>query len=382
MYNIIPGQVKEKATLSRMVTSNRLPHALLILGNAGYGGLSMAITLANHMICLNPLPESPCGECKACVKSTKLIHPDIHFSFPVIKKGTKKREDTTSKDFLIDWRAAIKEMPTMTYSDWATYIDAENKQLNINTKECNEIIQKLSLKSFESEFKVLILWMPEYLGKESNRLLKLIEEPPPNTKVIMIAEDQERILPTILSRCQLIRLNPVSDEVLKSHLLSTGVADNEALKSILNLSMGNYGTALKLINHNEQDFSTLLLDWLRMSYMVDKDPAKLIQWITSLSTQAKDLQKSFFRYGLHFFREYLIGMLSEGYKMKLSDAEIQVATKMKAIITYDKIEYIINELDSLVTLLDRNANMKVALLSSSITINELMKGKKQPELIA
>lgn len=382
MYNLIPGQDKEKALVQKMIANNRLPHAIMLLGDTGFGGLAMALSMASHILCTDPRESGVCGTCKACQKSLKYIHPDIHFSFPVIKKGEKKREDTTSNDFLKEWRAALDNNAYMNISDWASALEADNKQVNINTKECNEIIQKLSLKSFESEFKVLIIWLPEYLGKESNRLLKLIEEPPPNTKIIMIVEDAEKILATIQSRCQLIKLGPVTDQVLNNHVISQGIQSTDQLDNMINLAEGNYGYLQKLLNHKEQNFSNSILNWLRMAYMVEKEPEKIIQWINTFSQQSKDSQKSFFSYGLHFFREYLLNLLSDGYRMRLSSSEIEVANKMKKILTYDKLEYIINELDSLVTLLDRNASIKLAMLSSSITIGELMKNKKHENLVA
>lgn len=381
MYNIIPGQDKEKAVVQKMIVQNRLPHALMVLGNTGYGGLPFALSIASHLLCLDKTEIGSCGSCKACVKTLKNIHPDVHFSFPVVKKGDKKREDTTSKDFLKEWREVLDNNLTIDISEWSNLLNAENKQVNINTTECNEIIQKLSLKSFESEFKVLIVWMPEYLGKESNRLLKLIEEPPPNTKIILVVEDAERMLPTIQSRCQLIKLGPVTNKVLEDFITTQGIQSSEQVLTMINLAEGNYGHLLKLLNHKDENFSDGILNWLRMSYMIEKEPETIIQWIQGFSQQSKDSQKSFFRYGLHFFREYLLNLLSDSYKMRLSSSEIEVANKMKKIITYDKIEYIINELDSLVTLLDRNASMKVAMLSSSITIGELMKGKTQIDLV-
>src|SRR4030095_3635660 len=237
-FKEIIGQDDIKKQLVDMVQQNRLSHALLFLGKEGNGSLQLAMALAQYLTCevtnKNPKsyqekipvstaswykegpsqtsePRSPssdsCGTCPSCIKARQLIHPDIHFSYPVVTKKTGS--PPISADYISEFREFIKTQSYGNVYDWLQFIGAENKQGNITAQECNDIIHKLNLKSFEREYKILLMWMPEYLGNEGNKLLKLIEEPPPDTLFILVAENESSILPTILSRCQLIRIPPL-----------------------------------------------------------------------------------------------------------------------------------------------------------------------------
>lgn len=220
-FKDIIGQEAVKQHLAEMVQQNRLSHALLFLGKEGSGALPLALAFAQLVVCqpaasapvadlfggFTPMQSGPAYIAPEEIstqasfgRAEQLIHPDLHFSYPVIPR--KAGDKPISTDYISEWREFIQQYPYGNVYDWLQFIGAENKQGNITAHECNDIIHKLSLKSFESEYKVLVLWMPEYLGKEGNKLLKLIEEPPPNTLFILVAENDEQILPTILSRCQ------------------------------------------------------------------------------------------------------------------------------------------------------------------------------------
>src|ERR1700741_3866656 len=179
-----------------------------------------------------------CGECPSCKKSAQLIHPDIHFSYPVVTK--KSGSPPISTDYISEWREFIKSYAYGNVYDWLQFIGAENKQGNITAEECNDIIRQLSLKSFESDYKVLLLWMPEYLGKEGNKLLKLVEEPPPNTLFILVAENESLILPTILSRTQLVKIPVINTNELADALVSRAKISSDQAQQIAPLAEGNY----------------------------------------------------------------------------------------------------------------------------------------------
>lgn len=213
LFSEVIGQESVKAQLKQMASGGRLPHALLFLGPQGSGKLSLAMALAQYLLCENPGADDACGQCNQCNKAGKLIHPDLHFSYPTI--GTKAISD----HFLVNWRQAMADNPYLDVNQWLQGIGAENKQGNITKEECVNIIKKLSLKTFENNYKVLIMWLPEFLGKEGNRLLKVIEEPPESTIFILVAEDQELILNTILSRCQIVNIKALSDEEVTEGLV-------------------------------------------------------------------------------------------------------------------------------------------------------------------
>src|SRR5664279_5724356 len=256
--NVI-GQVATKKHLVDLVQQNRLSHALLFLGKEGSGTLSMALAFAQYIVCTSAKTkasscqlfaeestatpvmagkEDSCGSCPSCVKASQFIHPDIHFSFPVIPK--KPSSPPVSDDYIREWREFITTSPYGNVYDWLQFLGAENKQGNITADECNLLNHKLSLKAFESDYKIVIMWMPEFLGKEGNKLLKLIEEPPPDTLFIFVSEDENAILPTILSRTQLIKIPVLSNAEIEKTLINTTNSTPEQAARIAGLSEGNY----------------------------------------------------------------------------------------------------------------------------------------------
>jgi len=273
-FSNVIGQGGTKQRLVELVQYNRLSHALLFLVNEGSGALSLALAFAQYMVCekvnrpqttaapagpslfgdepaapVNEgsvvLPSDACGVCPACVKAKQLIHPDIHFSYPVIPR--KPGDKPVSADYSSEWREFIRQDPYGNAYDWLQFIGAENKQGNITAHECNDIIHKLSLKSFESGYKILVMWMPEYLGNEGNKLLKLIEEPPASTLFILVAENESLILPTILSRTQLVRIPLPETGDIEKALVERAGAPVEQARQIAVLCEGNYHEALQMI---------------------------------------------------------------------------------------------------------------------------------------
>ena len=259
LFSQVIGQREIKAKLRNLVENNRLSHALLLNAPEGAGGLPLALAFSQYIVCEkisngnpgNPFPEDSCNECPSCQKAAKLIHPDIHYVYPVVSR--KPGDKPLSADYISEWREFISLYPYGTIFDWLQQINAENKQGNISAYECNEINRKLSLKSFESGYKILIMWMPEYLGNEGNKLLKLIEEPPPDTLFILVTENEAQILPTILSRVQMIRLpRPRSIEIEEALISRAGVKPEQA-HQLAAVSEQNYREALKQLQHGHDD---------------------------------------------------------------------------------------------------------------------------------
>lgn len=367
-FRDIAGKESVKKNLTKAVDSGRIPHAQLFLGKEGSGALPMALAFASYIQCQNRTDGDSCGVCSHCIKSHKLIHPDIHFSFPVVKFGDKKRADTTSDDFLPKWREIIKTNPDMNTSDWLQHIDADNNLPNINVKECNDIMHKLNMMSFESDNKILIMWLPEYLHNEGNRLLKLIEEPTDNTFIILVAENQDMILQTILSRCQLVKI-PLYENYEISNFLSEkyGINDEQAIQ-FANLADGNINAASNIAKNEATDFSEMLISWLRVAYK--SDAVEINEWIKGISEMDKDDQKNFFEYGLHFFRQYLYRMLTKTENVQLTVKELDVAVKMEKIISPSKAEIIITLLNDAIENINRNINLRIMLFSDTLTIGQ------------
>lgn len=365
LFEDIIGQIETSATLRSLSLNDRLPHALLLLGREGSGKLAIALALAAHLVCENPSLEDSCGQCSSCVKSLKFIHPDIHFVFPVV--GTNAKSD----QYLTQWRSAMADNPYQNINQWLQLIGAENKQGNINKEECLSIIRKLSLKTFESKKKVMIIWLPEYLQKEGNRLLKIIEEPPANTHFILVAQNQELILNTILSRCQLISIRPLADEDIIDGLRKKNVATPENLSSIARLSNGNFNEALQLASSKVNNHAVQFLDWMRKCYK--GSAVELVSWTETFAQTGREEQKYFLRYALHFLREYLIMKVSGQDQLRLNEEETKTARRMTSILEFEQVESIVGLLNDAIYAVERNANPKILFLDNSIKLNRILK---------
>ena len=400
-FHSITGQKDTKEQLVQMVQHNRLSHALLFLGKEGGGALQLAMAFAQFIVCENtngkkskttvPGPslfgEEPepattnnqqpatgndsCGHCSACTKATDLIHPDIHFSYPVITK--KPGEKPISTDFIKEWREFVVANPYGNIYDWLQFIGAENKQGNITAHECTDIIRKLNLKSFESEYKILIMWMPEFLGKEGNKLLKLIEEPPPNTLFILVAENEDLILPTILSRTQLVKIPLLTNlEVEASLELNTGVAMQKA-QQVAALAEGNYREALQLLQHADDDWEAMLREWLNS--ILRTGPVAQVKWIEETAKLGREKQKQFLKYFIHLLEQSIrlrvIQTTDDGSKTTNND----FATRLNKLCSLAQQEAIINELDKASYYIERNANAKMLFHALSIRLYHIINNK-------
>lgn len=365
-FKEIKGKDAVKLSLTKAVDKGRIPHAQLFLGKEGSGALPMALAYASYIQCENRADGDSCGVCSHCIKSHKFIHPDIHFSFPVVKFGDKKRSETTSDDFLPKWREILKSNPDMNTSDWLQHIDADNNLPNINVKECNDIMHKLNMMSFESENKILIMWLPEYLLNEGNRLLKLIEEPTDNTYIILVAENQDMILQTILSRCQLVKVPLYENFEISEYLIDKYGIQPEQAHQFANLSDGNINAAVNIAKNEATDYSEMLISWLRVAYK--SDAIEINEWIKGISEMDKDEQKNFFDYGLHFFRQYLYRMMTKTDAVQLTAQEMDVAIKMEKIINVEKAEVIIRLINEAIENINRNINLKIMLFSDTLMI--------------
>lgn len=368
-FDQIIGQQSIKQQLGEMAQSERVPHALLFMGPSGCGKLATAMAFAQYLLCQNRQASVACGTCNQCLKAAKLVHPDIHFSFPVV--GSK----VTSADFMVQWRTAIAENPYLNITQWMQVIDAENKQANINKDECLRIVKQLSLTIFEGKYKILIMWLPEYLGKEGNRLLKLIEEPPEKTIFLLVAEHQERILNTILSRCQLLNFKGLADkDIIKVLVEQNDISETDA-QAAAHLANGNLNSAISLTKHVEKDHAPLFLDWLRKCYV--GNGVELVDWVSQFAAMGREQQKHFLLYGMHFIREYMVLKLTKQENIRLRANELLTAQKLTKIITFSQIEPLTKLLNDCYYYIERNANPKILFLDTSIQLHKLFKNKNQ-----
>jgi DNA polymerase-3 subunit delta' len=303
-----------------------------------------------------------------------MVHPDIHYSYPVVTK--KSGTPPVSSDYITEWREFVQTYPYGNVYDWLQMIGAENKQGNITAQECNDIIRKLSLKSFESGYKILLLWMPEYLGKEGNKLLKLIEEPPPDTLFILVAENESGILPTILSRCQLVKIPALEVEAIENALIERSHCTGEQAHQIAGVSEGNYREALQLLQHAEQDFHGLLRDWLNAT-IKGLVPAQL-KSIEEIARLGRETQKQFLRYFTHLLEQSirydsLEDEAKEIFYNGLSSPEQDFAGRLNKLMSVEQKEAIAQVLDDAAYYIERNANGKILFHALTIKIFHIVK---------
>lgn len=378
-FQDVIGQQRVKQELIRSVEEDKLSHAQLLLGESGTGALPLALAYAQYLNCENRQDNDSCGQCNSCQKSGKFIHPDIHFSFPFIAKKSEGYE--LSQHYLKEWRQALTDDPYLALDDWLRHLNAENKQVNINIKECTEIIKTLHLKTYESPYKAMILWLPEYLGKEGNTLLKIIEEPPDNTIFLLVAENQDNILNTILSRTQIIRVSRIDDEALAQALVTRQGLQQEQAHKLAAMAEGNYRAALTLLKEGEKDNEEQLKQWLRLSYagVVQEKPemVKLVKWVEEIAKVGRENQKGFLKYALHFFRELLMLSLNPNGETRLLDSEREFAQRLLKGIAFDaeRLQMINQLMNDAFYAVERNANAKILFLNLSIRVAKVMKGE-------
>lgn len=368
-FKEIVGQEAIKQRLINSVNENRVSHAQLFLGPAGSGSLALAVAYAQYLACEDKSPDDSCGLCPACRKYQKLVHPDLHFSYPFF---AKHKEDTAIT-FIEQWRGAFLENPYLSLDNWRNYLEAENKQANINIAECHQIIKKLSFKPFESAYKILILWLPEFLDKQGNALLKIIEEPQPNTLFILVAENQDQILNTILSRTQLIKIPALGYNDIKNHLITVHQQTESAAAEIAYLSNGSLSEALALLQHENKGYHALFVQWLRLCF--GNKGAEVIPFADQLAKMGRENQKNFLRYGVNFIRECCLLLSGAGSLVHLPAQELETAQKMTNVMGLDAASAIITELEKAHYHIERNANPKILFLDVSLQIIKVLNFK-------
>ncbi len=371
-FSEIIGQQEVKKHLIQTVLENRVSHAQLFLGPEGSGSLALALAYAQFISCQNRQESDSCGECSSCRKYSKLIHPDLHFSYPFFAK----HKDDTALKFLPEWREAFLSNPYLNLNEWRNQLDAENKQANINIAECHQIIHKLSLKPFEAEYKVLIMWLPEYLEKEGNSLLKIIEEPSHKTLFLLVAQNQDQILQTIISRTQLVKIPRLRDEDISNHLMfKQGLPENRAAQ-IAYLSEGNYQSAKEFLQEEPNDNFALFSDWMRMTYS-DKG-ASVIDFVDKAAKMGRENQKNFLKFGMNLIRESVMILSGAAELVHLPKAELDFITNFSKFMDLQKAEAISAELEKAHYHIERNANPKILFLDVSLQLIKILKFNTLP----
>ncbi len=363
-FSDVVGQASPKAALLHAVASGRLPHALLLLGPEGTGGLPMAVALAQYLFCEAPGAEDSCGTCPACHKVQRLEHADLHFSFPIIS-----HDPPLSRAFIGEFRDFVRQTPYGTAADWLHFIGSEGKGGNISAKECRQMIDDLTLRAYEGGRRVLVLWRPEYLGREGNILLKLIEEPPTATTLIFVAEAAEDILATIRSRVQTVRLPPLPPDVVSAALLARGGIAESAAGSVAAASGGSYSTALRILRTTDAELFPLFRDLFNAVFR--HNTLGLVRTADTVAKDGREGAIAFLHYGIGLLEAALRARHAPDVPLRLPAAEEGFVRKLAAArISDEGLAELAQASADAAYRIERNAHLKAQLLAAGIRMSQ------------
>ncbi|MDX9695193.1 MAG: DNA polymerase III subunit delta [Bacteroidales bacterium] len=372
LFKEIIGQQKIKDRLIQTVKDNRISHAQLFLGPEGSGNLALAIAYAQYIACTNKHDSDSCGVCPSCQKFAKLVHPDLHFVFPVATTKAIKK-DPVSDDFIAQWREALIENPYINQTRWYDIIDVENKQGLISKNESSVIVRKLSLKTFEADYKTLIMWLPEKMNSAAaNTLLKIIEEPPSKTLFILVSENSEQIITTILSRTQLIKIPQIDAENLHTALCDRMGLNADKAYDIVHLANGNYLSALNLIETTDENSENhdRFVEIMRFCYQ--NKIIEIVNWVESISTIGREKQKRFLEYAIRMIRENFMLNINQKNIVYLTKQEAEFSNKFYPFINKENVFKIYEHLNRAFADIEMNAYNKIVFLDLGLKLVKLI----------
>jgi DNA polymerase-3 subunit delta' len=372
-FSDIPGQKEIIGKLIGSVSSERVSHAQLFTGPGGCGSLALALAYAQYVSCENRSQRDSCGTCKSCVKYGKMIHPDLHFVFPVIKD--KKTSEPVSDKYIEQWREFVRASPYFSLTRWLDSIEVGNAQGLIFASEASEILKKLSLKSFESDFKVMIIWLPEKMHQATaNKLLKLIEEPPEKTLFLLVSDEPDKVIQTILSRCQLIRIPAFRTEEISSYIIERFRIHKAKADDIARVANGNLIRAIELCENEDSTLLNLERFKNLMRFAWKRDIISIISWAEEVAAIGREPQKSFLLFSLHLIRENLMLTLDQmkNRLVFMTGEEAEFSLKFHPFINQENIYAFADELNLAHAHIESNGNAKIVFLDLALKLTRLI----------
>lgn len=372
-FSRIPGQKEIISKLIRSVKEERVSHAQLFTGPPGCGSLALALAYATYVSCENRTDTDSCGICKSCVKYEKMIHPDLHFVFPVTKN--KKDSEPVSDSFIEEWREFAGKSPFFTVNSWLDSIEVGNAQGLIFSSEAAEIIKKLSLKTFESDFKIMIIWLPEKMHPSAaNKLLKLIEEPPDRTLFLLVSDEPDKVLPTILSRCQLIRIPGFKNNEIREFIAMKFSAEKQKASEIADVANGNIIKAIELYENEDSSLQNLERFKNLMRFAWKRDVLSLLGWSENISSTGREAQKNFLSYSLRLLRENLMMTLGQlkNRLVFLAGDEASFSDNFHPFINQNNIYLLTDEFNLAFSHVEANGNAKIIFLDLAMKVTRLI----------
>lgn len=364
-FSEVIGQERIKNLLRKQVDEGRVPHALLFAGPEGSGKLSMAVALGTYLLCRNPHDGDSCGTCPSCRQIARMGHPDLHFSYPFVKKG----EGTTAMTYFGAWKEMTRDGFYFSLNDWMSTMGDEAKQPWITDEEADRILDQLSVTSYEGGFKVMIIWLPERMtNSAANNLLKMLEEPAPKTVFILVANNTAHILPTILSRTQLVEFPRLSTEEISTALQMRNGLERSSAMQIARLSGGSYLGALKYININSESdtYFELFVRLMRLAYM--RDVKGLQKWSEELSAWNRERQKNFLAYCQAMLRENFVYNFHQPDLNFMTERESDFAQNFARFINERNILGFVNEFSRAQKDVEQNVNSRTNLFTLALKV--------------
>ncbi len=379
-FNQIIGHEDTKQLLINSVHNKHVAHAQLFMGSEGSANLALALAYATFLNCENKQETESCGVCSSCSKMNKLVHPDMHFIMPVV---TTAKKEALSQNYLPEWREFLLDNPYQSLNDWLQFIGAENKQGNISKEESRGLLRLVSLKAFEAEFKVVLIWLPELLHPAAaNALLKLLEEPPAKTIFLLVSNSPEKLLVTILSRTQRVNIRAFSPEETMAYVKENFGADEAKATQVAQLSEGNLRLAGQLCQEMTSDYFQFFTDWMRLSYSgraiteIQGRKLELMKMGEEFQKFGRENQKNFLQYALSVVRRVMLYGVDPQLAGFIPPAEVSFVSDFSKVIHPNNVDLLSTELNDAHYHIERNANPKMVFTDVSLHLAKYLKIKE------
>lgn len=373
-FSAVPGLEETKDILRQSVQRQHIAHAQLFMGKEGSANLALALAYATYVNCTQRTETDSCGACPSCKKYDKLIHPDLNFIFPTsTTPKITKRDEAISQNFLKEWRAFVLDNPYQNVVQWSSAFGGEGKQCMIPKEESRQIVKSLSLKAFEAEYKVMLIWLPETMhSATANAILKILEEPPAKTLFFLVANEPEKLLTTILSRTQVVQVRGFSDTELTHFLTAQGVEANRAAE-VAYLAEGNLLEAQRLSTEVEDGNQAQFRDWMRECFKFDFEA--IYKRMEAFGRLGKEAQKGLLQFGLNMFREALVFQYAGESLNRLEGKQLDFVQNFSKVVNENNISGLVQLFNDAFYHLERNANPKITFLDLSLKARQLFKVK-------
>lgn len=377
-FKDIIGQDDIRESLLRQVAEDRVPHAIMLSGPEGCGKLPVALAFAQYLLCENPDGHDACGKCRSCMMmNNRYEHPDLHFAFPIVKKGSSQPR---CDDFSQEWRDFIYEQPYFEMQSWLDEIKAGNSQPMIYANESEEIIRKLSFKSAMGGYKILIIWLPEKMNETcANKLLKIIEEPQGKTCIMMVTEARDKVLGTIQSRAQDIRMHSINENVLKDILISKYGLQPEQAAQTARTAEGNFVRCIKSLETDNDTnlFFDMFVRLMRLAYK--RDVREMKEWSEAMADMGREKQKAFFEYSQHMLRESFMANFHLPKLVYMNDKEKKFTSRFAPFINEYNIISIMDKMSEAAANIEANVNAKMVFFDFALKmiVEIVVKGAKR-----